>query len=36
MRHEKAFSDGLIMALPRISDEYGVASQLELNRKIIF
>ena len=36
MRHEKAFSDGLITALPRISDEYGAVRQFELNRKIIF
>lgn len=33
---QKAFSDGLITALPRISDEYGVVSQFELNRKIVF
>ena len=32
----KALSDGLITALPRISDEYGVVRQFELNRKIVF
>lgn len=33
---QKAFSDGLITALPRISEEYGVVRRFELNRKIVF